>query len=131
MQNWNDGKAQEFKDRRLYEIEKSALNPNDRVGRIVPENPASEVAAPEMIVAPVAGNGMRTMLFTTKTCPNCKMARQILDTGNVVYDLIDAEEHAALCREYNVSRAPTLVVVEEDRVSTLSNIAGIKQFVKG
>ncbi|MDD3959344.1 MAG: ribonucleoside triphosphate reductase [Oscillospiraceae bacterium] len=131
VQNWNDGKAQEFKDRRLYEIEKSALNPNDRVGRVVPENPASEVAAPEMIVAPVAGNGMRTMLFTTKTCPNCKMARQILDTGNVVYDLIDAEEHAALCREYNVSRAPTLVVVEEDRVSTLSNIAGIKQFVKG
>jgi len=71
------------------------------------------------------------MLFTTKTCPNCKMAKVLLDAGNVEYEVIDAEEHADLSRQYNISQAPTLVIIDKDKISTISNITNIKQFIKG
>jgi ribonucleoside-triphosphate reductase len=130
VQNWNDGKAQEFKDRRLYEIEKSVLNPKERHNeeKTVTEQTPSE-APTGLRFEPKKTS--KAMLFTTKTCPNCKMARHILDSNNVLYDVIDAEEHAATCKQYNVSQAPTLVIVEDERVSTISSISSIKQFVKG
>ena len=52
-------------------------------------------------------------LFTTKTCPNCKLVKEYLK--NVPYVTIDAEENMELARRYGVMQAPTLVVVNGDR----------------
>ena len=51
-------------------------------------------------------------LFTTKTCPNCAAAKEILGEEN--YVLIDAEENQELVEKYGVMQAPTLVVVENN-----------------
>ena len=49
------------------------------------------------------------LLFTTKTCPNCRIAKAKLDDAGIAYTVIDAEEHPELTNEYGVCQAPTLV----------------------
>ncbi|NLT10833.1 MAG: ribonucleoside triphosphate reductase [Clostridiaceae bacterium] len=130
VQNWNDGKAQEFKDRKLYDPDHSVLNPVERraTSIVIPEPVAEE---DKDLFSVVYDQPAKAMLFTTKTCPNCKMAKVLLDAGNVEYEVIDAEEHADLSRQYNISQAPTLVIIDKDKISTISNITNIKQFIKG
>ena len=42
------------------------------------------------------------LLFTTKTCPNCRIAKAALEKSGKAYTVIDAEENADLCRQYGV-----------------------------
>ena len=65
-------------------------------------------------------------LFTTKTCPNCAMAKEML--SDVDYVLVDAEENTELARQYGVMQAPTLVVVENDRAKKYVNASNIQKF---
>ena len=60
VQNWNDGKTQEFKERKVY----SMLDYMKHKDRLEAENDST----------PIASN----LLFTTKTCPNCKIAKEFL-----------------------------------------------------
>ena len=53
-------------------------------------------------------------LFTTKTCPNCKMAGRMLEKAGIAYELIDAQEQAQLSEQFAIMQAPTLVVVDQD-----------------
>ena len=50
------------------------------------------------------------MIFTTKTCPNCKMAKAMLDKAGIGYAVIDAEDNADITKSYGVKKAPTLLV---------------------
>ena len=56
----------------------------------------------------------RVLLFTTKTCPNCKMAGRMLEKAGIAYELIDAQEQAQLSEQFAIMQAPTLVVVDQD-----------------
>ena len=66
-------------------------------------------------------------LFTTKTCPNCKLAKEILK--DVSYILIDAEENMELTRRYGIMQAPTLVVVQGNSHKKYVNVSNIKKYV--
>lgn len=66
-------------------------------------------------------------LFTTKTCPNCKLVKEYLK--NVPYVTIDAEENMELARRYGVMQAPTLVVVNGDSHKKYVNASNIKKYV--
>ena len=68
-----------------------------------------------------------TFLFTTKTCPNCKLAKEYMK--NEKYILIDAEENMELATKYGVMQAPTLVIVAGDHVKKYVNASRIKNFV--
>ena len=59
-------------------------------------------------------------LFTTKTCPNCKLAKEYLK--NEKYVLIDAAENMELAGKYGIMQAPTLVVVNGDGFKKYVNI---------
>ena len=74
VQNWNDGKLQEFKERKVYDITKSHLK--------VRTEAAKEIIAEEN----VSVEETKTLLFTTKTCPNCKVAGFMLDQAHVEYE---------------------------------------------
>ncbi len=65
-------------------------------------------------------------LFTTRTCPNCKMAREYLKGEK--YLVIDAEENMELARRYGVMQAPTLVVVEGNDSRKYVNASNIKKY---
>ena len=100
VQNWNDGKLQEFRDRKTYDIGHSSLhNRKDAVQRETHES-NTDVPADESMI----------MLFATETCPNCKFAAAMLDKAGVVFKKIIATEHIDLANKYGIRQAPTLVV---------------------
>ena len=116
VQNWNDGKAQEFKDRKVYDLNHSRLNVQAK-----PEEHIDEV------LRHVEG---KRFLFTTKTCPNCVIAKNALNDAHMDYEVIDAEENKELVKKYGVMQAPTLVVVGEDGVEKLANASNIAKYTK-
>ncbi len=116
VQNWNDGKAQEYKDRRVYNIGHSKLthvgpNPAPVDSEPADFKPAEPAAAVE--AAPVAANG-QVYLFKTPTCPNCKAAGALLDKAGVAYTALNANEERELVAKFGVKQAPTLVLVDAD-----------------
>ena len=117
VQNWNDGKTQEFKERKVYNIKDSKLTVR------------LKAAEEEMDWSSLSG-GERTLLFTTKTCPNCKIAKNMLEKANIAYETIDAEENEALVRKYGVMQAPTLIVASANGVQKLVNASNIKKYAQ-
>jgi len=111
--NWNDGKSEEFKDRKVYDISKSKLVRNSSVNNeCTCEDKALKTSEP--------------MLFTTKTCPNCKMALRLLEGANISVKVIDATENADLAKQYSVKKAPTLFIND----IVLENVSDIKKFIE-
>ncbi len=66
-------------------------------------------------------------LFTTKTCPNCAMAKTALQEAKEDYVLIDDME---LAQKYGVMQAPTLVVVAGDKTRKYVNASNIQKYIK-
>ena len=118
VQNWNDGKAEEFKDRQVYDMSKSHLKKH-----CVCEEKAKEQNK--------ATNLNEILLFATKTCPNCKMAKAILDRAGVKYTVIDAEENKELVAKFGVKKAPTLLVPNKDGFDVYDNASEVNRFVEG
>ena len=120
VQNWNDGKLQEYANRKTYKIGSSVLKrPITSVVTLSDyEEPKASVSVehPEQV----------TYLFTTKTCPNCKLAKEYLK--DFPYLLIDAEENMELAARYGVMQAPTLVIAKDDKIKKYVNASRIKEF---
>ena len=138
VQNWNDGKAQEYKNRTVYDILHSGA-------------PAAKpVEAEKKEEQPAVGgkHATRTMvtmtkddvkiqhpdtvkyLFTTSTCPNCKIAKKMLAEAGEEYQLIDAEKNPELVSRYGIMQAPTLVVIEGDETKKYVNASNIQKYVE-
>lgn len=119
VQNWNDGKLQEYANRKEYDIMNSSLK--RPVSSIVTLSSYSDegditIEKPEDI----------KYLFTTKTCPNCRLAKEYLKSEK--YVLIDAEENMELAGRYGVMQAPTLVVANGGAYKKYVNASGIKKY---
>lgn len=119
VQNWNDGKLQEYADRTEYRIEESVLKRTAR-SVVTLSNMAEDVQV--NIEKP---HDVK-YLFTTKTCPNCKLAKGYL--RDVKYIPIDAEENRELASSYGVMQAPTLVVVDGEKYRKYINASNIKKY---
>ena len=129
VKNWNDGKLQEYNDRQVYHAESSKLTHT-----ITRETAQASTKAPKAtatVASQATDMGKMAMLFTTKTCPNCKMAKSILDGDHYSYKVVDAEIEVDLTKKFDVKQAPTLVVFEGNHVEVIQNVSNIKKFVKG
>ena len=120
VQNWNDGKAQEYKDRKLYDIGKSMSTFTGRTVKAQEETCTCEQTATEED---------KIMLFATRTCPNCKMAKKFLDDAGVAYGVIYADENPELTSRYGVLQAPTLVVVSGGMAENIVNVSNIRKYI--
>ena len=118
VQNWNDGKVQEFKDRKVYNIGNSKLTH----GALVKEEAAEACEEPKSENA--------TYLFATQTCPNCKIAAGILERQGVEFEKIYANENRELTEKFGVKQAPTLVLVRDGEVTKVSGVSDIKKFLQ-
>ena len=137
VQNWNDGKTQEYKDRRLYDVGHSVLKRNPEASVKISDaiREAREKvreAKMEQKEEAAKGNktvfeGSRAFLFTTKTCPNCKIAKEFLKDEE--YEAIDAEENPELSNEYGIMQAPTLVLIKDGKIEKFVNASNIKRYV--
>jgi len=123
VQNWNDGKTQEYKNRKVYDVASSGLK--RPTSSIVTVSGLKDSAEPDVSVQPVENV---KYLFVTKTCPNCRLAKEYL--RNEKYVLIDAEENIELAMRYKVMQAPTLVVVEGYTITKYTNAFHIKRYIE-
>ena len=125
VQNWNDGKSQEYKDRKVYAEEKltgkQPLYLNEECGT---QNAESDVQGDEV------GMPEKLLLFTTKTCPKCRMAKMFLDQAGLSYEALLAEENSELANAYGIKEAPTLVVIKGDEAEIISNPSNIKGYIE-
>ncbi len=121
VQNWNDGKAQEYKERKVYDIENSTLKAKDH---------ACDACADSAEAPAAAAMADGYYIFTTATCPNCKIACALLDKAGILYTKILAPENKELTNSLEIKQAPTLVVVENGNVAKYAGVSDIKKFLK-
>ncbi|MBR6502502.1 MAG: ribonucleoside triphosphate reductase [Clostridia bacterium] len=117
VQNWNDGKSQEFKDRKVYDIANSKLTAKE----------ATEACACEEKTDAVLADG--NYLFTTATCPNCKIAVSLLDKAGVIFNKLLANENVDAVNALGIKQAPTLVVVENGAATKYTGVSDIKKYL--
>ncbi len=142
VQNWNDGKMQEYANRKLYDIDNSSLKRADKGAEAMyrggmnvtvqteAEDTAQAQQSPAQDSAGAAAEKNSAeicYLFTTKTCPNCKIAKEML--RGKTYELVDAEENQELVSQFGVMKAPTLVVMHGGQVEKYVNASNIKRYV--
>lgn len=124
VQNWNDGKLQEYANRTEYQIGNSVIK-----GEHLKAKPASEIKAAALSASMISQREEEKnikFLFTTKTCPNCKLAKEYLK--DVDYTIVDAEENMDLAVQYGVMQAPTLVIVTGQSQKKYVNVSNIKKY---
>ena len=145
VQNWNDGKAQEYKNRTVYDILNSKAPISDTVSEKMEEKaekqPQASRTAAEMksrssktAVVTMSKDDIKIQhpetvkyLFTTSTCPNCKIAKEMLEGEE--YQVIDAEKNPELVSRYGIMQAPTLVVIQGDQMKKYVNASNIQKYV--
>ncbi len=116
VQNWNDGKTEEYKNRKLYDVDHSCMK-KVKTSLVTVRKEDVEIKPVESV----------KYLFTTKTCPNCKIAKEILRGED--YQIIDAEENQELVKKYGIMQAPTLVVTDGKKAKKYVNASNIKKYV--
>lgn len=119
VQNWNDGKSQEYKNRTVYDV----LHSKEPVAH------GTHTAVVTMTKDEVKGEKREGMkyLFTTSTCPNCKIAKEMLKGEE--YQLIDAEKNPEMAARYGIMQAPTLVVIRGNEEKKYVNASNIQRYV--
>ncbi len=117
VQNWNDGKLQEYQNRTEY-----------RIGNLVKNAAPHSKKREEALSEAVPSEKNNTYLFTTKTCPNCSLAKKYLQ--NVDYTIVDAEENMDLAVRFGVRQAPTLVIVAGQSEQKYVNVSNIRKYAE-
>lgn len=118
VQNWNDGKSQEFKERKTYNIATSKLKKENQEKCECCECEGSDLTLEGLT------------LFATKTCPNCKMAKMLLDKAGKKYTVIDAEDNVELTNKFGVKKAPTLIVPTQNGLKYYDNASEIRRYIE-
>ena len=123
VQNWNDGKAEEYKNRKLYNISSSFAKHNFDVAKESVEADKCD----SCVEAKVAGD---IILFATTTCPNCKMAEKFLNDAGVPFVKVYADLDPEAAKKYAVTSAPTLIVANENSFEKIVNVSNVRKFAE-
>ena len=122
VKNWNDGKAKEYKMRKVYDLKQEHVCHCE-------ECKCDETCECECgCDCEKMEDGI--MLFGTKTCPNCTVAKTLLNKAKIKFTQIDAEKEVELTKKLNIKQAPTLVVVKDGNIELIENLSNIKKFVE-
>jgi len=120
VKNWNDGKTQEFRDRKVYDISRSTLRRAGAAGSQVTVEGNVEQKPP-------AGE---LLLFATRTCPNCAQAERLLEEAGIPFRKVLAEEEPDLAVRYGVRQAPTLVADDGQAPVKVVGLGNVRKFIE-
>ncbi|MBR6765356.1 MAG: ribonucleoside triphosphate reductase [Clostridia bacterium] len=119
VKNWNDGKSQEYKERKAYDILNSKLTHEGPV--------SSEECCDCKKQEAVLQDGI--YLFASATCPNCKIAETLLAKAEIAYTKLYAHENVELTQGLGIKQAPTLVEVKNGEITKYTMVNEIKKFI--
>lgn len=121
VKNWNAGKTQEFKQRKTYELKKCEEPHQFEEVCKCEEHNEVKTETPKV---------NELLLFTSPTCPNCKVAKMLLDKEGIKYHQIDAYANKEMSEAYGIQNAPTLLVPEGDSFKVYDNASLIKGYIE-
>ena len=119
VQNWNDGKAEEYRNRKLYNIATSVEKFDQKT--------CCGESLEEACICDASDD--RVLLFKTETCPNCKMAERFLDEAGIVYEKVYANKDVDIANEFGIKQAPTLVVIKNGVAEKIVNVSNIRKYI--
>ena len=117
VQNWNDGKSEEYKNRKLYNIASSVEKFDKKVAKTT-EDTVCKCESEDKLI-----------LFKTETCPNCKMAEKFLDDAGIAYEKVYANRDPEAAKQYGIMQAPTLIVIKDGNAEKIVNVSNIRKFI--
>ena len=124
VKNWNDGKSQEYRERKVYNPEKFSQKSWEGATAKVEASPVvTGIAADENTAEEI-------ILFATETCPNCKMAGHFLEKAGIKFTKVYADKEPELAKMYEVRQAPTLIKISGDNIEKIPNLSNIKAFTE-
>ena len=104
IQNWNDGKAQEFQDRKEYISEKSVLKAKE----VMSDLRAAVDKAKEEEKEAVPTNDVLT-IYVQDHCPKCKGAEQRLELSGIKHNVVNCSQNMDEARRLNLTETPTII----------------------
>ena len=119
--NWNDGKTKEYEMRKEYVLKEENYNKNQSNKKEEKQEKAKVVSG--------SSKSKGYLLFGTKTCPNCEIAKKKLSDSHITYEFIDAEEMPDLTQKYDVMAAPTLIKLNDEGFDKVVNASNIINFI--
>lgn len=128
VQNWNDGKAQEFKERKTYDGQQAVEG--EVIGSVkeTTEAPETPIVQNDAGTLDIDLDGL--VLFTTRTCPNCKAAKMFMDKLGLNYKVLLSDENASLVEALGLRTAPTLINFEgKSAKDIVAGLPGIRAYV--
>ena len=120
VQNWNDGKSREYKDRKVYNSAAALRN--------APEAKKLTVSQQECSTHE-SDSAEKVILFTTTTCPNCRTAKMFLDRAGIAYSTIVADQEPEKARAMAIRTTPTLIVSRNGNEEKYSNLSDIRRYI--
>ncbi len=126
VQNFNDGKAQEFKDRRVYDVANSHFEKSERTV----DHAHCACGCKEEKPAVAVDGDAKFLLFATKTCPKCKIAAQLLDKKGIAYEKLFVEDNREFATQLELKQAPTLVIQKGDVFEKIADLPAVKEFIE-
>ena len=114
VQNWNDGKSQEYLDRKTYQVGGAPSAPA----------PRKKQAPPVSAQAPAD-----CRLYTTAVCPNCRAVIPMLEKAGIAFEQRDAETYIDEVQALGLTHAPSLVV-PGDPPAVYAGVAQIQAFLE-
>ena len=136
VQNFNDGKEHEYHDRKEYKFDNSIFNTTKENNNVLKadytELPKLDENSHDLesAVRTLLADTRKPMLFTTATCPNCKMAKKFIAEAGFDCDILLAEDNAELVKLYEITSAPTLIVFEQGQPKKIQNVSNIRKFLE-
>ena len=127
VQNWNDGKREEFKERKTYIVDGLA-SPDERAARAAARAEEAKVGADAAAKAKSV-NADRLVLVTTTKCPNCAIAKRLMDGAGIAYSVVNADEDPAYAKQYGIRQAPTMLVFSGAQVTPLVGLSAIRGYL--
>ncbi len=122
IQNWNDGKTQEYMDRREYDIMHSTLShegPLPTIKYTVPEEilnadnaketDKANAQAPKSETGIAASGSDVPVMYVKDHCPKCKGAEQRFKLAKVQYTEVNCSENMDIARELGIQQTPTII----------------------
>jgi ribonucleoside-triphosphate reductase len=125
VQNWNDGKTAEYKMRKVYSKDKlEGKKP------LTDEEKAQKAQSCAKCEPAPTAKETKTLLFTTATCPNCKVAAMLLDKAGVAYEKLLSNENVELVGAYEIKQAPTLIITDGNAYGKYVGVSEIKKYLE-